>query len=151
VIKHGGQANSICELCRVQLESSLHMIAQCAYLKSVWAALSIWFAIPLQTPPTNNFLRLKTWWRHMLQVGTPSVRDEQDRMQKLIYTVWHIWKAACVLQQSHGTGRSSFTHQARRTTLVQGLESISGTAGRPSKRGNTLRCSVLAIQSLFSL
>jgi hypothetical protein len=40
VIKHGGQANPIYQLCRAQPESIMHMIAQCAYSKSVWAALS---------------------------------------------------------------------------------------------------------------
>jgi hypothetical protein len=95
VIKHAGQATPICQLCRAQPESCIHIIAQCAYSKSVWAAFSSWFGVPLQEPPTNNFIRIKTWWRNMLQVKASSVRDEQERMQKLIYTVWHLWKERC--------------------------------------------------------
>jgi hypothetical protein len=32
-----------------------------------------WFGVPLQAPPANNFIRLKTWWCNMFQVGAIGV------------------------------------------------------------------------------
>jgi hypothetical protein len=36
VLKHGGQANPICQLYHSQPESALHMLAQCSYSKLLW-------------------------------------------------------------------------------------------------------------------
>jgi hypothetical protein len=86
IIKHGGQANNICQLCRTRPESALHIVTQCSFSTQVWAHLAPWIGISWQQPPHNAYRRLQEWWTSMINTGT------NDRKQRLICTVWNIWK-----------------------------------------------------------
>jgi hypothetical protein len=50
-IKHGGQANAICQLCRSSAKSALHMIATCSYSVRVWRGLESWLSVAIQPLP----------------------------------------------------------------------------------------------------
>jgi hypothetical protein len=95
LIKHGGQANTICQLCRSQQESALHLLAQCSYSQLVWSGLSAWLGASLQPPPTSSYRRLRSWWNAMIQAGGQGPLHRQERVQKLIYTAWNLWKERC--------------------------------------------------------
>jgi hypothetical protein len=43
----------------------------------------------MQLPPRNTYRCLQEWWISMIKTGTnvPKVRE-----QRLIYTMWNIWK-----------------------------------------------------------
>jgi hypothetical protein len=86
--KYGGNANPVCQLCRSQPESLLHMVAQCSYSKTVWFILSNWLGTDLQNTPTTLFRHLQTWWRAMLTSGNNGKLDStraQARLQKMIH------------------------------------------------------------------
>lgn len=36
IIRRGGQANPICELCQARDESTIHLMAKCSYGEKVW-------------------------------------------------------------------------------------------------------------------
>jgi hypothetical protein len=95
IIKHGGQANSICQLCYVQLETAIHLLAQCAYSKAIWTELAEWSRLQCQSVPHHNYRRLKTWWRAMAMQGDQGNQDKQSKLQKLLYIAWNIWKERC--------------------------------------------------------
>jgi hypothetical protein len=46
--KHGGQANPICQLCRTQAESVIHMLSECTYSTAIWLAMG-WCGPPTTT------------------------------------------------------------------------------------------------------
>ena len=85
IIKPGGQANPICQLCRTRNENASHLAANCSYSKSVWTHIS-------QATGQQNLLApftdLKTWWSSMLS-------DSLERNQIVTYTIWNIWKERC--------------------------------------------------------
>jgi hypothetical protein len=58
--KYSGNANLVCQLCRSQPESLLHMVAQFSYSKIVWFILSNWLGTDLQNTPTTHFRCLQT-------------------------------------------------------------------------------------------
>jgi hypothetical protein len=49
----------------------------------------------LKDPPAANYRRFQSWWRTMLSSGTQGIDEVQSRLQKLIYTVWNLWKERC--------------------------------------------------------
>jgi hypothetical protein len=57
IVKHGGDANSICVLCRTHPETALHMLATCSYSKQVWQGLSAWTGTALCRPPHHSYRR----------------------------------------------------------------------------------------------
>jgi hypothetical protein len=69
LIKHGGTANPICQLCHAHPESTIHMMAQCSYSRLVWTALSTWLRTDLKNPPTGSYRCFKSWWRAMIVAG----------------------------------------------------------------------------------
>jgi hypothetical protein len=87
IIKHGGQANSNCQLCYAHPETALHLIAQCAYSRNIWHLLADWSGLQCQSPSYFRYRRLKTWWRSMIMQGIQGQRDQQDRLQKFVYIV----------------------------------------------------------------
>jgi hypothetical protein len=93
VVKHDGQANQICQLCRTKKESALHMLAQCSYSKSVWSGLAQWIGTQLQPSPTRSYRHFKTWWHSMMRAGQQ--QQDVNRAQRVIYTSWNIWKERC--------------------------------------------------------
>jgi hypothetical protein len=95
IIKHGGQVNSICQLCYAHLETALHLIAQCAYSRSIWQLLADWSGLQIRPQPNGRYRRLKTWWRNMTLQGSQGRGDQQGRLQKFVYTIWNIWKEGC--------------------------------------------------------
>jgi hypothetical protein len=70
ILKTGGQANSVCQLCWAHQESVLHMITQCEYSKRIWSCLAAWIGISLQPLPLRNYRGFKTWWQSMIREGT---------------------------------------------------------------------------------
>jgi hypothetical protein len=142
VLKHGGQANPMCQLCRSQPESALHMLAQCSYSKLVWTALAGWLGVQLQTPPSNSSGQLKHWWHSMLTVGTLNHREEQVRMQKLIYVAWNLWKERCrrVFDNKTLAWSYSHDHQAGCPAMVFGLETVPRAGWDISSWGSSVIC-----------
>ncbi|CAN6230203.1 unnamed protein product [Urochloa humidicola] len=89
IIRRGGQANPICQLCHTTAESTLHMVAGCSFSSEVWSRMEQWSQFTL---PPNRPRRLWAWWINLVQ----SVRPTTDQhLQVLIYTVWNIWKERC--------------------------------------------------------
>jgi hypothetical protein len=95
LLSMGGQANSVCQPCYVQPETTLHLVAQCPYSKAIWTELAEWSELQCLPTPRRNFNRLKTWWQAMAAQGAHSLQDNQSKLQKLLYTVWHNWKERC--------------------------------------------------------
>jgi hypothetical protein len=93
--KYRRDADIICQLCRTQPESVLHMITQCSYSRSVWMALASWMGTDLKDPPATNYRRFQSWWRTMISSGTQGTDEVHSRLQKLICTVWNLWKERC--------------------------------------------------------
>ena len=63
IIKRGGQANPICQLCRTRNENASHLAANCSYSKSVWTHISqITGQQNLLAPITD----LMTWWSSLM-------------------------------------------------------------------------------------
>jgi hypothetical protein len=64
----------------------------CPFSNVVWHGLKEWIGLELQRPPTVNYRKLKIWWSKMV---LSSAGDAQDRTQKIIYTIWNLWKERC--------------------------------------------------------
>jgi hypothetical protein len=92
IVKHGGQANAICQLCRTKPESALHIMTQCSFSKQIWTQLAPWIGITMQPPPRNSYRRLQEWWTSTITAGTNGPKDLE---QRFIYTAWNIWKERC--------------------------------------------------------
>ncbi|KAF8715775.1 hypothetical protein HU200_026724 [Digitaria exilis] len=87
ILKRGGQANPICQLCRTTTESIPHMAANCSYSQSVWTHVehltgqqNLSQATPIQS--------MKIWWSYLMNTRT-------ERTQLATYTIWNIWKERC--------------------------------------------------------
>jgi hypothetical protein len=92
ILKHGGDTNKTCSLCHTHDKTALHMVAPCPFSNVVWHGLRDWIGLELQRPPTANYRKLKIWWSKMV---LSSDGDAQVRTQKIIYTIWNIWKERC--------------------------------------------------------
>ena len=87
VIKHGGQANPICQLCHIGDETTTHIMAKCSYATEVWRTMAT--RTQLFVPPTLNMHRIKDWWTRLSAANSQHL----DRYsQVIIYTAWNIWK-----------------------------------------------------------
>jgi hypothetical protein len=42
ILRHGGQANAICQLCYTHSETALHMLAECPDAIAVWRGHQEW-------------------------------------------------------------------------------------------------------------
>ena len=82
IIKSGGQANPICQLCRMSSECILHLAANYSYTQVVWSLVS-------QQLGQQNLMgvatNLKTQWSELMS-------DSVDRNQNITYTICKIWK-----------------------------------------------------------
>jgi len=85
IIKRGGQANPICQLCRTRNENASHLAANCSYSKSVWTHISQVAGQQYLLAPITD---LKTWWSSMIS-------DSMERSPIITYTIWSIWKEWC--------------------------------------------------------
>jgi hypothetical protein len=83
----GGQANTVCQLCRAHNGSILHMLIQCEYSKRIWSCLAEWIRIDLQPPPLSTYHQFKMWWQSMVRAGTQSDLQHHEHAQKIIYTI----------------------------------------------------------------
>jgi hypothetical protein len=92
IVKHGGQANTICRLCYTHQESALRMLATCPYSVAVWIGLQGWLGVTFQAPAITRYRPFKSWWNSLLRLQDPNATD---RVQKMVYTVWNIWKERC--------------------------------------------------------
>ncbi|KAF8755350.1 hypothetical protein HU200_011334 [Digitaria exilis] len=92
LIKHGGQANPICQLCRCRPESHTHLVFNCSYAKDVWARVQTWSQLPSLTTSTHT-TQIKAWWTNLIHnnVGQP----ETSRVQITTYTAWNLGKERC--------------------------------------------------------
>jgi hypothetical protein len=92
IIRHGGQANPICQLCKTQPETMLHIMSECSYSRLVWQQLEEW------TDATNVHMqpgtdrRVKVWWTELQNGDTTGFAS---RLQRVIYTAWNLWKERC--------------------------------------------------------
>ena len=85
IISRGGQANPICQLCRIRPETILHLAANCSYTQSVWSMVSQQTGHQILMGTTSD---IKTWWSNLIS-------DSSDRNQTITYTIWNIWKERC--------------------------------------------------------
>ena len=76
IIKRGGQANPICQLCRTREEFTLHLAVNCSFTQSVWSLISQQTGQQNLTGTTTD---LKKWWLDLLS-------DSQERNQIITYT-----------------------------------------------------------------
>jgi hypothetical protein len=83
ILKHGGQTNAICQLCRSQPESALHILAKCPYSRVVWAGLSAWLGFNLQPSPMHSYHRIRSWWNDMIQQGGQGPRSAWTASRRL--------------------------------------------------------------------
>jgi hypothetical protein len=65
------------------------MVALYPYSLAVWHGIEQWIGKNHQPPPASNFRRFKSWW----EVWTAG--ENMDRVQKIIYTMWNLWKERC--------------------------------------------------------
>jgi hypothetical protein len=79
----------ICQLCYTHPETALHIMVECPYAIAVWRGLQEWHGFSFWDPPNSPYRTFKTWWHNMLN---PQAPDAKDRAQKIIYTVWNVWK-----------------------------------------------------------
>jgi hypothetical protein len=85
IIRHGGQMNDICQLCRSQPETTMYMLAPCSFTRQIWGQIANWIGITLLPPPQQTpYRRLKEWWRSSLQTRTNAISEAE---QKFIYTI----------------------------------------------------------------
>jgi hypothetical protein len=91
ITRHGGQANTICHLCRAHPESAIHIMAQCPFTQ-LWIQVASWMGIHIQPPPQTNYRKLETWWNDMAHIWR---NDAKEIEQQFIYTIWNIWKERC--------------------------------------------------------
>jgi hypothetical protein len=91
IIKRGGRANPVCQLCRTRNESMTHLVANCYYSKRVWQLIEQQ-TDQQNTHPQQPVSNLKPWWSDL--VGTVSL-DPEYRNQIITYTTWNIWKERC--------------------------------------------------------
>jgi hypothetical protein len=66
IVKHGGTANPICQICHMYPETPLHLLSTCPYSKQVWQGLVNWMGMSLHRLLTHNYRKIKTWWSGML-------------------------------------------------------------------------------------
>jgi len=92
IIKRGGQANPICQLCRTRNESMTHMVANCPYSKRVWWHIAQQTG-HLNIQPRQSVTNLKLWWSDLS--GETQTADPEHRNQIITYTTWNIWKERC--------------------------------------------------------
>ncbi|WVZ92280.1 hypothetical protein U9M48_038358 [Paspalum notatum var. saurae] len=93
ILRRGGQANPICQLCRTEQESALHMVANCSFAKLICSQVAqrMNLLLPvLQQPAT----RIKQWWLQMIG-REPDADKARYREQAVIYLVWNLWKERC--------------------------------------------------------
>lgn len=90
IIRWGGQADPICQLCRTQNEKITHMIYKCSYVIDVWQRMATWSVF--QIPQTSHIHRVGAWWDLMCGAG---YQQSANHLQILVYTVWHLWKERC--------------------------------------------------------
>jgi hypothetical protein len=73
IIKNGGSANPVCQLCYTHNESAAHMLLSCHYSGAVWQELKEWSATPNATlPQTEN----------MVEPNALCWKDRQDCSQE---------------------------------------------------------------------
>ena len=104
IIKHGGQANPICQLCHIGDETTTHIMAQCSYATEVWNAIAV--RTQLCVPTTLNIPRIKDWWTRLCAANSQQL---DQHLQAIIYTAWNLWKERC---------RSVFDNKAQRPSQL---------------------------------
>jgi hypothetical protein len=95
IIKNGGNANPICQLCYTHNETHSHLPISCPFSQSVWQGLKEWLGAELLPLPAQRYRRFKTWWNRMLSSRGPGRATTKDRATKFIYAAWNIWKERC--------------------------------------------------------
>jgi hypothetical protein len=90
IMKNGGSANPVCQLCYTHNESAAHMLLSCPYSRAVWQQLKEWSGLEPLQPPTQPYRRLKTWWNRMLFAGRTNRTTTKNKATKFIYTTWNI-------------------------------------------------------------
>jgi hypothetical protein len=73
IIKRGGQANPVCQLCRTSNESMTHMVTNCYYSKRVWQLIEQQ-AGQQNTHPQQPVSNLNSWVRYH------SIRNTEIRL-----------------------------------------------------------------------
>jgi hypothetical protein len=130
IIKFGGQANPICQLCRTHQESAIHLLAQRPFSQSIWRSLHNWIGVDLQPLPQYSYRTIKTWWSSMLYNGRPQQGDAKLRLQKMIYAVWNIWKERCRRVYDNKVLSASQLQEPIRRDARRWLVAWSATDGR---------------------
>jgi hypothetical protein len=90
ILKHGGQANAICQLCRTRPETMVHMMTQC-FSKQIWMQLEPWTGTTMQPPPCSTYRPAG-----MVDKSDRGRNGGATNNRAAIYIVaWNIWKERC--------------------------------------------------------
>jgi hypothetical protein len=143
----GGQANSVCQPCYVQLETTLHLVAQCPYSKAIWTELTEWSELQCLPTPRRNFNHLKTWWQAMAARGAHSLQDNQSKLQKLLYsTIGKSGAIRCMIAKPYQS--ATFALQSRMMctygTLL-GIQPVSLFQESRTCSSTLCRCGILCV------
>ncbi|CAL4911193.1 unnamed protein product [Urochloa decumbens] len=89
ILRRGGQANPVCQLCHTTPESTLHMMDQCSYSTAVWQKMAQWTQFQL---PQGNSMTMRAWWNRLVRAGA---QPNAQHLQVIIYTAWNLCKERC--------------------------------------------------------
>ena len=88
--RRGWPHSPICPLCRIQQETTHHLVAQCRYTKRIWSLVAIWTSQPSiqpsEWPPTETALQ---WWMNMT---TRTEATWKGTCSMALLIIWEIWK-----------------------------------------------------------
>ena len=77
-----------CPLCRRNLETAFHMVAECTYSKQVWNATAVWaYCTSLSPDNWNEGNDLQTWFK-LLTAGQTQQRGLQTLVLLVIWSLW---------------------------------------------------------------
>jgi hypothetical protein len=72
-----------CALCRVALESGLHLFVECRFTKRIWEEVAVWVAVEGLKPSSWH------WWE---KLGFLSRCNRKGIRSLLILVNWEIWR-----------------------------------------------------------
>jgi hypothetical protein len=66
------------------LESAIHIMAQCPLTQQLWIQIAAWMGITAQPLPLANHQKLKAWWTAMVNTWRNDTKEQEWRF---IYTL----------------------------------------------------------------
>ncbi|PVH67188.1 hypothetical protein PAHAL_1G447100 [Panicum hallii] len=80
-----------CPLCQRNLETALHLVAECPFSQQFWAAASVWANCPSLTPANWSPLALDllSWFTQLSDVSS---QRKKGVGSLIILILWSLWK-----------------------------------------------------------